>query len=168
MELIDKDSLPEGPWMEEPDYKRWVEGDCMCLIVRRRWGALTGYVGVPLDHPLAKVDWLMLYNDNFEKLHGKEVVEMIRHINEAAHYGITFTDEAIAVPPEDKENVKGYFFIGFDCMHGGDDLIPGLDETLKKCGSHPMGGVYRDWNYVTDHVRAMAHVINSGGRNDCA
>lgn len=49
----DKSEWGDGPWASEPDKMQWEDEATgyPCLIVRNRFGALCGYVGVAPNHP---------------------------------------------------------------------------------------------------------------------
>ena len=50
----DKESWGEGPWIAEPDKMQWQDEatGLPCLVVRNNGGALCGYVGVGMRHPM--------------------------------------------------------------------------------------------------------------------
>ena len=49
-------------------------------------------------------------------------------------------------------------WVGFDCAHFG-DLTPALDEYLGERQITREVRIYRDINYVTEHVRSLARQI---------
>lgn len=57
--VVDKAGWPHGPWCDEPDKIQWQDEatGLACLIIRGPEGALCGYVGVPLGHPLHGIDY---------------------------------------------------------------------------------------------------------------
>lgn len=90
---VDKTQWVYGPWIDEPDSDAWVDRGYLCAIRRNFMGALCGYVGIPLDHPL-------LYHQFPAQVKGK--VEGSIDV----HGGVTFNEE-----------IEGVYWIGFDCSH---------------------------------------------------
>lgn len=128
----DKSVWPPGPWHEEPDRLEWRSEGLPCLIVRNRLGALCGYVGVSEGHP-----W-----------HGKSADE----IEASAHGGLTYAaaceGHICHVPlPGEPDSV---WWVGFDCLHGGDEAPGMLGRGLG------FGGTYRSVFYVRGEVEALA------------
>ena len=88
-----------GPWEGEPDRDEWMCGSLPCLILRHpELGHLTGYVGVPLDSPLAGMDFADL---------------PIR-----VNWGLTYGAEGEG----GDLRPKGWYWFGFDCAHAGDQV----------------------------------------------
>lgn len=104
--LIDKSGWPLGPWLEEPDRVQWQYRGYSCLIVRSEVsGALCGYVGVAEGHP-----W---YGKDYEDLPDVEV-----------HGGLTYS-RFRTENPQNSEQEKALWWLGFDCAHSG-DYLPGM------------------------------------------
>lgn len=144
VEIERRESLPRGPWTEEPNKATWVddETDLDCMIVRNRAGALCGYVGVPPEHPLHGVDYGQ-YNKVSVLVHGD----------------LTYSDSCqeegtiCHVPLEGRSHDIWWF--GFDCGHA-DDLVPAfveLDSPLLN------SGIYRNWEYVVNEVTDLARQL---------
>lgn len=141
--VADKSSWLRGPWDNEPDKIQWqdTETGLPCLIVRGPFGALCGYVGVPLSHPL----------------HGKSYNE----VDLTAHGGLNFSascqkgaeNAAICHIPADGEPDHIWWF-GFDCAHSG-DLCPSYAGKYMRRNE----GIYRALNYVEKQVQLLAKQI---------
>lgn len=109
-----KNALPPGPWMNEPDRVEFRHDGLPCLLKRTPFGAWCGYVGVPPGHPWHGRD----YNDVSADVHG----------------GLTYSrkcDESIGIchvpEPGEPEDV---YWLGFDCAHSC-DLVP---DSYKMSG----------------------------------
>lgn len=137
----------EGPWVTEPDKIQWVDQatDLDCLMVRNRYGAWCGYVGVTQAHPWFELDY--------------DAVDV------EVHGGLTFADrcqpgleEARGVchraEPGRAEDV---WWLGFDCAHL-DDLAPLLTPRIGL--GHE---TYRDRHYVAAEVARLAQQIKKAG-----
>lgn len=142
-------------WDLEPEEEEWTDPETglLCLVVRNpRFGTLCGYVRVPAGHPLFGAD-----------LYGEEGNPVADEIHEAAHGGITWTDERVP----NREPDGGYWF-GFDCAHAF-DKSPYMDRLLKELKTYiPLPElpedrtVYRDFAYVkgvcADLAKALAKI----------
>lgn len=149
--------LPDGPWAGEPDKAQWVDKvtDLDCLIVRNRWGALCGYVGVPSDHFMHGAD----YND----------------VDVSVHGGLTFADSCDDEHPEGICHVPApgrdanVWWLGFDCGHFMDiqplmevqmrELSPGFAKTLDEHQAAMDGfwkPTYKHFDYVIENCRELA------------
>lgn len=71
-------------------------------------GHLSGYVEIPENHPIAKLDY-----DQIEKYYDYDL---------PAHGGLTFASE-----------VENAYWIGFDCAHSG-DLCPAYSSEFRWAG----------------------------------
>jgi len=112
---IDKSAWGPGPWQDEPDRLEFEHAGFPCLIVRNDlFGNLCGYVGMPPGHP-----W-----------HGQSLSD----VDVDVHGGLTFASGCSGhichVPkPGQPDDV---YWIGFDCGHGGIDVMPGHAAMLTK------------------------------------
>ncbi len=155
---VDKTTWGEGPWQHEPDKKQWTDPTTgyPCLIVRGPVGALCGYVGIPMSHPL--------YGKHYDKTHDHDI-----HV----HGGITFAggcmkhggEEAGICHHDPKDGPRWWF--GFDCAHAGDQA-PKMNEYNKEFErKYPQfkgmrEDVYREEWYVKTECEILAthlHVI---------
>ena len=155
---LDKSSWGPGPWQDEPDKVQFVDRrtGLDCLVVRHgEYGHYCGYVGVPADHPLYKVE--------------------PSRIGVGVHGGVTGATlcqegpEATTVchipRPGRPDDV---WWIGFDCAHAwdhkpgeislfrslhvGDDLL----DLMERTAGHKR---YRDLKYVMGEVADLAQQI---------
>lgn len=143
------DTLPPGPWRDEPDKAQWVDEatDLDCLIVRNHMGAWCGYVGLPPGHPL----------------HGKGYDEADPNYELDVHGGLTYAApcqedraEGICHVPSPGRPGDVWWF-GFDCAHSM-DLTPSYDLNLHRTfleGSQEHG-IYRDVAYVRAECASLA------------
>lgn len=145
-DVIDKSAWGTGPWSDEPDKMQWPDEatGLPCLIVRNRYGALCGYVGVPSGHP-----W-----------HGRGYDDVTADV----HGGLTFAGPCS--PEEDETSgichipavgePDDVWWLGFDCAHAF-DATPGMgafvgDQRLPS----EFQDVYRDFAYVRGEVEGLA------------
>lgn len=157
----DRRDYPPGPWDDEPDKVQWVDAftDLDCLIVRNPSGALCGYVGVPPGHP-----W-----------HGQGYDEVHDSADVSVHGGLTFAAGCQENAPEGHGvchvplpgRPDDVWWLGFDCSHGGIDVIPlMLKYEAERSNWLPAGETwpppgwpreqYRDVAYVTAQCEALA------------
>ncbi len=151
---------PGGPWRGEPDKVQWIDEatDLDCLIVRNPAGALCGYVGVPPGHP-----W-----------HGQDYDEM----DVTVHGGLTFASSCNENAPEGHGvchipapgRPDDVWWLGFDCAHGGDDIIPFMAQREIEHYFPPMPRIpgwpdpeYRTIAYVTGQCEQLADQIAAAG-----
>jgi hypothetical protein len=154
-ELKEAQTVPGGPWHEEPDILAYVDEATSynCAIIRGYAGALNGYVAVPESHVLYHETWqsgdsipvapyVFTRLPNHEKLYRgckypltAEFCEVIR-----GHGGVNFQIV--------KHNLKWF---GFDCSHSG-DMKPLIKEQFM-LGNN---GTYRDLAYVQKEVAELA------------
>jgi hypothetical protein len=147
----------DGPWCDEPDRIEWRTHGYPCLMLRHpEMGHWCGYVGVPPTHPL----------------HGRH----FRTVNVMVHGGVNYAEpclgDACHTPwPGEPHDV---WWFGFDCAHFM-DRRPGTEQLLRtleaKYPSVPrippppdiaallVGEHYRDVDYVTAEVDALAHQL---------
>jgi len=122
-------------WEQEPDRVEFEHCGFKCLIVRQPESKhLCGYVGLPRWHPYYGRD----YDDIDVDVHG----------------GLTFSREGIGETWD-----KGFWYLGFDCAHGG-DLIPGHTKFSKKLGLE-LGEVYRNIEYVRKETMQLAEQMTA-------
>lgn len=148
----DKSTWPRGEWDHEPDKKQWSDPTTgyACLIVRNRYGALCGYVGVPEGHPYHGSDYGAI--DEFVRVHG----------------GLTFSgpcsnekdeqdhDPSIGICHLDPGG-RPVWWLGFDCAHAF-DLCPNFPYPtgVIRIPSHRPNDEYRNLAYVTAEVTDLA------------
>ena len=142
---IDRLYWGDGPWDGEPDKINWIDGetDLDCMMVRNsRFGSWCGYVGVPPEHKLHKVEHSHI--DGEYNVHGGLTFSSLCSPGEP-EYGICH----VALPGRPKD----VWWFGFDCGHVG-DLIPGA-----LCKYTP--STYRDHDYVMEEVYKLALQLRS-------
>lgn len=138
---VDKSTMGPGPWQDEPDYLSWKDAatGLPCLIVRNRFGALCGYVGVPVGHSAYGKDY-----DSVEvKVHG----------------GLTYADkcrEQICHTPAAGEP-DDVWWLGFDCAHYC-DLSPGIHAVLPP-RLRDREEIYRTVAFVQNECRELARQL---------
>lgn len=102
----DKTAWGYGPWTDEPDRVFWTEDGVDCLIIRNRFGVLSGYVRA--DH-----------------LEGTSYFDL----DVMVHGGLSYDGPRCPDrKPEKEDDEVGYWF-GFDCGHAG-DLCPAMTPQL--------------------------------------
>lgn len=161
----------EKPWLNEPDYKRWRDGETqlMCLVLRAHsTGSLCGYVRLPAQlgkkvmrrKGRAKASLAELFGVPPKSLGSKScryngydlgVFESV-----TVHGGLTFAGK-ISTRFRGKE--KGVW-VGFDCGHYN-DLSPKTEEYFERVShlAHFEPRIYRDIGYVTEQTRSLARQI---------
>lgn len=146
--IPDRRPVASGPWDNEPDKAVWIDPDTGldCMIVRNRYGALCGYVGVPPGHPWHRKD----YDEVPVEAHGGLTYSNLCDGNEEG--GICHT-------PEPGRPADVWWF-GFDCSHLG-DLPPLMIENLSKLDPELAARIssrqtYRNFGYVQHQVTQLA------------
>ena len=177
--FLDKRGWGDGPWLSEPDKVQFKDPDTGldCLIVRNRFGALCGYVGVPAGHPAHGKD----YDDVDVSVHGG--LTFSGHCQPAAHgHGALAHDReflasgARVLPGADVDEWRvchapapgepdDRFWFGFDCGHAW-DLAPGLRATIRRLPrgleltrDEELREVYRDLAYVRAECADLARQL---------
>ena len=170
----------DGPWSAEPDKVSWIDPatGLPCIMRRGTDGALSGYVGVGPDHPLAGVGEKALPHDPPIVVHGgvnyaSPCEERERDEISVCHVRVpravpsrssapiqppfdARTMVALAVLPED------LWWFGFSCNQPY-DLVP-KDRGVPPLGLEN-GRIYRDEQYVvreTTNLAAQLHAIAKG------
>lgn len=148
---------PNGPWRDEPDRILWPDPETrlQCMMIRNKdWGNWCGYVGIPLDHALAK------FTDYMEPpISGLEV-----------HGGVTYFEPC----PQDDHDVdhdhgpeaichagtERLMWIGFDCGHGC-DLAPSFSPESSFVLQETR---YKDMYYVKTECMRLAEQVYKLGK----
>ena len=146
------------PWLNEPDYKRWRDGETqlMCLILRAgSTGSLCGYVRLP-GSLAKKMDASGRQKSLPEFGCRRPAYDSPVFWGISVHGGLTYSGGIRTL----KRGRERGVWIGFDCAHFG-DLTPALDEHFALGGRQITREVriYRDINYVTEQVRYLAQQI---------
>ena len=168
MHNMTKVAWGNGPWVYEPDALNWVDEPTglRCAVRRSNVsGALTGYVELPLKHP-----W-----------NGKSYKDLMAEVDfSEVHRGVTWSKPFI--PSEEPD---GTWWVGFDCFHHGDvspqfAVAVSTDDELDRRtlietrdtleeharfedGQKPLDPIYRDIEYVCEHVAKLAKEVVGAG-----
>jgi hypothetical protein len=139
------------PWLLEPDFKRWIDPatGLKCAIIRNCFGALCGYVRLPMGKTRRKV---IQAKRRKGATYDHPVFRGI-----SVHGGLTF----FGTPENHK--VRGRHWIGFDCGHHG-DLSPFLSTNANFPEWLRLSldtGVYRDFPYTAAEVTALAKQVRA-------
>ena len=158
---------PEGPWLGEADKVAWRDGATgyECIIMRDRHGGfLSGYVGVPIEHPLYGFDHEALPEDLGVQVHGgvnysrtceegptpeRRIIYEARRICHVAHR-YSPIEHATDYRVEDHA-----WWFGFSCNHIY-DVVPNERYHSKQYLGAETGAVYRDDAYVCNEVQNLA------------
>lgn len=136
----------EGPWVDEPDRVEWRSQGLPCLVRRVEGvGHFCGYVGVTEGHPL--------YGKDADEVRGMRV-----------HGGVTAThacDERGACHVPEPGEPHEVWWIGFDCGHGGHDVMPFMlsprhPMAIKQDDPMFKGCEYRTVQYAITNVELLA------------
>lgn len=137
-----KEQLPEGPWMHEPDRVEFKHIGFDCLIQRSPGSyAWCGYVGVPKGHPYYGKD----YSDIPVNVHG----------------GVTYGEECSGHICHQIDSQDTLFWIGFDCAHAF-DISPCMIGFGEKFGGKSFcfeDQIYRDLNYAMSETKKLAEQL---------
>ena len=148
---IDKSNWPSGPWDNEPDKIQFEDDDTKfpCLIVRSNSGALCGYVGVKLGHPLYGV-----YYNNIKE----EIV---------VHGGLSYSDfcdsdgdESRSICHVNDSDDSRIWWLGFDCARF-QDWIPRFARSL-----HSYSASYKDIDYLKSELKNLASQLKCLGEKN--
>jgi len=160
----------DGPWNREADKVAWVDEETGlgCIMLRQTNGTISGYVGVPTQHPLFgfKADAVPLEVSKI--VHGGVTYGKACEVNRFARVAsgkprkerytvchVTRTrvvqDYRTAQTTEDEFH-EDLWWLGFDTDHLG-DLVPG-SSRLRRAGD-----VYRDQSYVYANCIALARKL---------
>jgi hypothetical protein len=144
--VVDRTGWPKGPWEGEPDLETWsTEAGLPAATVRHdRYGHWCGYVAVPRGHPLFGAG----------RSYGDLRAQSLR-----VHGGVTFGGPELSLVASKDEA----WWLGFDCMHGGRDLSPGLEVLINPVlatirTDRPLG-TYRTLAYVRAACESLARQL---------
>ena len=160
-----------GPWREEADKLAWQDPATgfHCIILRLRDGSLSGYVAVPVNHPL--------YGFNHDAIPSG--------IDVMAHGGLSYSEpcnergpeevricHTAMVPTGQQAQPDQDWWFGFRCNHE-QDFVPSSDRSFLR---DEEGRTYRDEAFVFQECTHLAkqlaaigteqRVVNAGkGKN---
>lgn len=150
--FYNREEWPTGEWDGEADMVRWCDPATgyPCAVQRNRFGALCGYVAVPLDHPLAGAG----YDRRGIDVHG----------------GLTYAGG------DPLELTKNLCWFGFDCGHFM-DVMPAMVALFEESKAHvaethpglaemldPWPMEYRNMAYVRGEVTSLARQLKEMAR----
>lgn len=153
----------EKPWFNEPDYKRWRDGETQlqCLILRAdSTGALCGYVRLPknLAKKMIRHRRKFAFFSSTGRVYRRAGYDMQALKGLDVHGGLTYSGP---VTTRFRGKERGVW-VGFDCAHFN-DLTPILDEVMKRNGAGALMTqrvcTYRSFEYVTNEVHSLARQI---------
>jgi hypothetical protein len=163
---LDKQTWGDGPWQTEPDLAHWLDADTgyACLVMRNQlFGHLCGYVGVPMQHPLAwrPYDDYVPYNGDQQTVSpiAAPWIDLMIHalddevpdthvslsLSLSVHGGITYANVWDADQWQRcfgkqcqwshlfPNGVPDCWYFGFDCNHF-DDFPPAKRTYMQQCG----------------------------------
>lgn len=138
----DKSSWGDGPWVSEPDQKKWTDEatGLPCIAFRNQYsGHWCGYVGIDPTHP-----W-----------HG----EHYDAISVEVHGGLTYSEKCrgtICHTPKPGESDNIWWF-GFDCAHFGvGDVSPMTEAFRKTVLKYEIAATYKTLSYVEEECASLA------------
>ena len=149
VKFMDLRMWPKGPWDEEPNQAAWQDEDTalFCFFAREDDGTLSGFVGVPMSHPL----------------YGKQAQEL-GHLG--VHGRVVLADEnprALGWRTDPHPLPSRTWWIGFKTSGYG-DLIPEdlrrYPESEKELQDR-LDDTYRDVEFVKEQCAHLAAQLRS-------
>ena len=147
-----------GPWREEADKLAWQDPETgfHCIILRLRDGSLSGYVAVPVSHPL--------YGFNHDAI--PSGVDIVAHgglsysepCNERGPEQVRVCHTSIVPTGKHAEPDQDWWF-GFSCNHK-EDLVPNSDPSFLR---DEEGRTYRDEAFVFQECTHLAKQLAAIG-----
>lgn len=162
----------EGPWSHEGDKIAWIDEETGlgCIMLRQKNGTISGYVGVPMQHPFFGFEADAVPAEISNIVHGGLTYGKACEVNrfDRVAWGeprkerytichVTRTrlvQEYRTIQTTDDEFHEDVWWLGFDTCHPG-DLIPPGDYD------HSNGAVYRDQSFVYANCIALARKLKS-------
>lgn len=164
----------DGPWTHEADKVAWVDEETGlgCIMLRQTNGTISGYVGVPPEHPLFGFEADAVPLEVSRMVHGGVTYGRACEVNRYARVAsgkprkerytvchVTRTrlvqDYRMAQTTEDEFH-EDLWWLGFDTHHSG-DFVPGSSRSRRA------GDVYRDQSFVYANCIALARKLKSVG-----
>lgn len=158
---------PQGPWLDEADKISWRDPKTgyECIIMRdTHRGFLSGYVGVPVTHPLYGFDHEALPAELGLMVHGGLTYSRICEDGPTPERRIIYEARRIChirVGEEPIRHGTNYrvqdhaWWFGFSCDHLY-DMIPNDRGHASQFLAAETGAVYRDDAYVCNEVQNLA------------
>lgn len=156
-----------GPWLGEADKVAWIDDvtGYECIMMRDNPdGFLSGYVGVPEDHPLFGWNHEVVPSGLGIEVHGG--LSYSRICDEGPSPQRTLIVEARRIchvvvgqvplrHATDHRVHPGQWWFGFDCDHVY-DVVPGRQRDRERFMGAETGAEYRDDAYVVREIRSLA------------
>lgn len=168
----DRKPSGDGPWNDEADKVAWIDEETGlgCIMLRQKNGTISGYVGVPIQHPFFGFEADAIPAEISSIVHGGLTYGKACEVNrfDRVAWGeprrerytvchVTRTrliQEYRTVQTTEDEFHEDLWWLGFDTSHPG-DLIP------SRCYDHSNGDVYRDQSFVYANCIALARKLKS-------
>lgn len=162
-----RDRRSDGPSLDEADKVAWRDPATgyECIMMRDRDGGfLSGYVGVPADHPFYGSDFEALTSDLGIEVHGGLNYSQICEDGPTPERHIIYESRRIchvavgAVPLRHGSDYRvsdHAWWFGFSCDHIY-DVIPMKPAQRGRFLSAETGAVYRDDAYVCNEIQNLA------------
>lgn len=149
--LEKKENWGDGDWQTEPDeYEFEYNGYKGYLIRHMGLGHWCGYLAIPIDSKWAQ-------GDNCESLD--------------VHGGVTYSGTKL---PNQMEESKDTFYIGFDCAHYL-DYVPKMKKILEynpfyehTKNPYEIDDIYRTMDFVIDEIKKMIDQVKEENGNSKA
>ena len=144
--IVSKETFIEGEWLDEPDLEVWDPGhdNLLCIARRHTGGHLCGYVGV--SNTMSNLVSQLAAHVHYLNCHGGVSFRGPDPVNDILQGG-------------EYSWVESYYYVGFDCAHGGD-----LCFLSKDIGGIRMrifeNETYKNWDYVREQCQSLAHQLH--------
>lgn len=168
----------EGPWLGEADKVSWRDGETgfECIMMRETGrGHLSGYVGVPKDHPLWGWSHEAIPADLGIDVHGgltySQICEegpsparrLVMERRRICHVPrIPYQYEPVTHATEHRPEDEHVWWFGFSCDHVY-DIVPGDRGQPKRFMGAETGAEYRDDSYVVGEILNLARQLRAIG-----
>ncbi len=168
-----------GPWDDEADKVAWIDADTGlgCIMLRQTDGTISGYVGVPPEHPLFGFALDAVPTEIASSVHGGLTYARACEVNRferrphgqprEERYTICHTSVVRLVQEyrdvrttEDEFGHVDLWWVGFDSNHPGDFAPKAHGSRRRK------GDVYRDQSFVYGHCIALARRLRNAADFD--
>lgn len=166
----------DGPWVGEADKLSWRDEETgfECIMLRETGEAyLSGYVGVPRDHPLWGWEHEAIPLDLGIIVHGgltysricEEGPEPTRRVAMEARRichvpRVPYQFDPITHATDHRPDDEDVWWFGFDCNHLY-DVVPGAAGPDRRFMGAETGAVYRDDRYVVREILNLARQLRA-------
>lgn len=161
----------DGPWLGEADKLAWVDPvtGYECIVMRNNpRGFLSGYVGVPKDHPLFGWDHAAIPDDIGIEVHGGLTYSRVcdegpgprrRLVSEIRRICHVIVEAPLEHATEYRAH-PGQWWFGFQCDHVY-DVVPDEPVGPQRFMGAETHAEYRDDAYVVREVRNLAQQLKA-------